>query len=99
MTSKIVRKIIATKKAPIPIGPYSQAVLVHHTLYVSGMIGMDPKTQKLVDGDTAAQAKQALINMKNILEEAGSSFDKGLINYYYYYYYYLLILFKLFCIN
>lgn len=55
----------------------SQAVLVDRTLYLSGMLGVDPKTQKLVDGDAAAQARQALINIKNVLEEAGSSLEKG----------------------
>ncbi|XP_032677552.1 2-iminobutanoate/2-iminopropanoate deaminase isoform X2 [Odontomachus brunneus] len=75
-TSKIIRKTISTAKAPTPIGPYSQAVLVDRTLYLSGMLGVDPKTQKLVDGNAVAQARQALINIKNILEEAGSSLEK-----------------------
>ncbi|XP_011154453.1 rutC family protein UK114 [Harpegnathos saltator] len=75
-TSKIIKKIISTAKAPKPIGPYSQAVLADRTLYLSGMLGIDPKTQKLVDGDATAQARQALTNIKNLLEEAGSSLEK-----------------------
>lgn len=47
------------------------------TLYLSGMLGIDPKTQKLIDVNVAAQARQALINIKNILEDTGSSLEKG----------------------
>jgi len=55
----------------------SQAVVIDNTVYLSGVIGMDPSTNKLVAGDTVAQAKQALLNMKNILEAANSGFGNG----------------------
>jgi len=46
-------------------------------VYLSGVIGMDPSTNKLVAGDTVAQAKQVFLNMKNILEAANSGFGNG----------------------
>ncbi len=67
------RKVIQTDQAPAAIGPYSQALLVGHTLYISGQLGIDPATGKLVDGDTAAQAKQALENVMAILVKANMS--------------------------
>ncbi|XP_046888767.1 2-iminobutanoate/2-iminopropanoate deaminase-like [Hypomesus transpacificus] len=73
--SAIIRKIINTTKAPAAIGPYSQAVMVDRTLYVSGQLGMDPTSGLLVDGGVQAQAKQALINMGEILKAAGCGYD------------------------
>jgi 2-iminobutanoate/2-iminopropanoate deaminase len=61
------RKIITTDKAPKAIGPYSQAMLIGNTLYISGQIGIDPSTGKLLDGSTAEQTKQAFENIKAIL--------------------------------
>lgn len=49
----------------------SQAVLVNHTLYLSGVLGAD-KIGKLVEGGAVAEARQALTNMGHILKEAGS---------------------------
>ena len=67
------RKAIQTDKAPAAIGPYSQALLVGNTLYISGQLGIDPATGKRVDGDTAAQAEQALKNIMAILMEENMS--------------------------
>ena len=67
------RKAIQTDKAPAAIGPYSQALQVGDTLYISGQLGIDPATGKLVDGDTAAQAEQALKNIMAILMEENMS--------------------------
>ena len=61
------RKAIQTNKAPAALGPYSQALLAGNTLYISGQLGIDPATGKLVEGGTAAQAKQALKNIMAIL--------------------------------
>jgi len=74
MSSKIIRKVIATSKAPAAIGPYSQAVQAGNTLYISGQLGLDPKTMDFVSGDVQAQAKMALENMGHILNEAGCTF-------------------------
>jgi 2-iminobutanoate/2-iminopropanoate deaminase len=46
-----MKTIISTAKAPAAIGPYSQAVEINGTLYISGQIPIDPITGKLVDGD------------------------------------------------
>ena len=64
------RKIITTGKAPKAIGPYSQAMLVGNTLYISGQIAIDPSTGKLIDGSIAEQTKQAFENIKAILAAA-----------------------------
>jgi enamine deaminase RidA (YjgF/YER057c/UK114 family) len=60
----------------------SQAVVVDSTVYLSGVLGLDPSTNKLVDGNTVAQAKQAFINLKNILEAANSSYENGNVRLY-----------------
>ncbi|XP_010878641.1 2-iminobutanoate/2-iminopropanoate deaminase [Esox lucius] len=73
--SAIIRKIINTTKAPGAIGPYSQAVVVDRTMYVSGQLGMDPASGQLVEGGVQAQTRQALVNMGEILKEAGCGYD------------------------
>ncbi|MBW8198623.1 RidA family protein [Flagellimonas abyssi] len=70
-----MKKIINTSKAPAPIGPYNQAVLVKDTLYISGQIPIDPATGKLVEGDIKKETKQSMENLKAILEEAGMTFE------------------------
>ncbi|WP_108244265.1 RidA family protein [Muricauda brasiliensis] len=70
-----MKKIINTSKAPAPIGPYNQAVLVKDTLYISGQIPIDPATGNLVEGDIKAETKQSMENLKAILEEAGMTFE------------------------
>ena len=72
--SSLVRKIISTAKAPAAIGPYSQAVLVDRTMYISGQLGMDPASGQLVPGGVAEEAKQALTNIGEILKAAGYDF-------------------------
>lgn len=68
-----MKKIISTTSAPAAIGPYSQAVLVNGILYTSGVIPIDPATNTLVEGDIRVQATQAIGNLKNLLEAAGTS--------------------------
>ncbi len=68
--------IISTPKAPAAIGPYSQAVLVNGMLFTSGVIPIDPETNTLVEGDVTVQARQAIGNLKNLIEASGSSMDK-----------------------
>jgi 2-iminobutanoate/2-iminopropanoate deaminase len=69
-----MKKIINTPNAPAAIGPYSQAVEINGTLYISGQIPIDPATGKLVDGDITVQTQQVLRNIEAILHEAGFSF-------------------------
>uniref|UniRef100_UPI003342E354 2-iminobutanoate/2-iminopropanoate deaminase n=1 Tax=Capra hircus TaxID=9925 RepID=UPI003342E354 len=72
--SSLVRRIISTAKAPAAIGPYSQAVLVDRTIYISGQLGMDPASGQLVPGGVVEEAKQALTNIGEILKAAGCDF-------------------------
>lgn len=71
-----MKTIISTPKAPTAIGPYSQAVLVNGMLFTSGVIPIDPETNTLVEGDVTVQARQAIGNLKNLIEASGSSMDK-----------------------
>ena len=63
--------IIHTPNAPAAIGPYSQAVQAGNLLFVSGQIPIDPATGAFAGADIAAQTRQSLTNVKNILEAAG----------------------------
>lgn len=71
----MMKKIIFTDKAPAPIGPYSQAVLVGNTLYTSGQIAINPKTGDLVLDNIETETKQVMENMKAVLEAADMSFE------------------------
>ena len=68
--------IIATKNAPGAIGPYSQGIKANGFVFASGQIGLEPATGELVKGGIEEQSRQALLNVKNVLEAAGSSLDK-----------------------
>uniref|UniRef100_A0A3Q4G9B0 Reactive intermediate imine deaminase A homolog n=1 Tax=Neolamprologus brichardi TaxID=32507 RepID=A0A3Q4G9B0_NEOBR len=70
----LIRRIISTAKAPAAIGPYSQAVVVDRTMYISGQLGMDPASGQLVEGGVQAQTRQALVNMGEILKAAGCGY-------------------------
>lgn len=69
-----MKKIIATSAAPAAIGPYSQAVRIDNTLYVSGQLPVDPKTGEIPSG-IEAQTRQSLDNVFAILSEAGMGPD------------------------
>lgn len=71
-----MKTIISTPKAPAAIGPYSQAVLVNGMLFTSGVIPIDPETNTLVEGGVEIQARQAIGNLRNLVEASGSSMDK-----------------------
>jgi len=65
-----MKKEIKTRKAPLPVGPYSQAVLVGNALFISGQIGIDPETGKLVEG-FESQVVRIFKNLEEILKSAG----------------------------
>ena len=67
--------VIATDKAPGAIGPYSQAIEVNNMVYTSGVIPVDPATGVIPEG-VEAQAKQALSNLKNLIEAAGADISQ-----------------------
>ncbi len=66
-----MKRIIKTSGAPAAIGPYSQAIEVNETLYISGQIPLDPVTMKVVEGGIQEQTEQVLKNIGAILKEAG----------------------------
>ena len=70
------KTVISTTKAPGAVGPYSQAIKVGNFLFTSGQIPLDPATGSLVTGDIKKATERSLENLKALLEEAGSSFDK-----------------------
>ena len=66
------KRIVATENAPAAVGPYSQAIRTDGFVFAAGQVGMAPATKK-IEGDTAAQTRQALKNLSAVLEAAGSS--------------------------
>ena len=69
-----MKKVIATDKAPKAIGPYSQAIEADGLVFTSGQLGLVPETGELAEG-VEAQARQALMNIKAVLAEAGLTMD------------------------
>ncbi|HKJ76267.1 MAG TPA: RidA family protein [Gammaproteobacteria bacterium] len=69
----MAREIIHTDKAPQAIGPYSQAVKVGDTVYLSGQIPLVPETMTLVEGDMEAQVRRVFDNLAAVAEAAGGS--------------------------
>lgn len=69
-----MKKIIYTKSAPEPVGPYSQAILIDNTLYCSGQIGINPSEGALKEG-LENQTLQVMNNIANVLKEAGFDFN------------------------
>lgn len=69
-----MKTIIYTDKAPAPIGPYNQAVLVDNTLYTSGQIALNPSTMELVLDTIEIETTQVMENMKAVLDAANMTF-------------------------
>ncbi len=69
----MARQSIATDKAPNAIGPYSQAIKVGTTVYLSGQIALDPATMELVEGGVADQASRVFDNLGAVAAAAGGS--------------------------
>ena len=69
-----MKKIVQTVNAPQAIGPYSQAVEINGTLYISGQVPLSPETMKVVDGGIKEQTLQVMRNVGAILEAAGYSY-------------------------
>ena len=68
------KKIINTKNAPAPIGPYNQAILAGNTLYISGQIPLDASSGAMKNKDIREETHQVMVNLKSILQEAGMNF-------------------------
>ena len=65
--------IVTTENAPKAIGPYSAAARFGNLVFTAGQLGIDPQSGELVPGGVEAQTRQALTNLRNVLEAAGSS--------------------------
>src|SRR3989338_1874583 len=70
------KKIIKTKNAPQPIGPYNQAVVIGNLIYTSGQIPIEIATNQLISGGVSDQTRLVIKYLQAILEEAGSSLSK-----------------------
>jgi len=70
-----MKKIIRTDKAPAAVGPYSQAVEINGTLYVSGQVPLDPGSGSVVEGGIKEQTEQVMKNIGKILEAAGYGYE------------------------
>lgn len=71
-----MKTIIKTENAPLPIGPYNQAIVKNDTLYASGQIAIDPKTNTLISGDIKAETKQVMENLAAVLKAANMDFSQ-----------------------
>ena len=71
-----MKRIISTTNAPAAIGPYSQAIEINGTLYISGQIPLDPATGAIVEGGITEQTEQVMKNIEAILKEAGYTFEQ-----------------------
>lgn len=71
----MLKKNILTSEAPSPIGPYSQAVMVGETLYISGQIALDPASGALLTDDIRTETRRVMDNIRAILNEANMSFN------------------------
>ena len=72
------RQVVMAGKAPKPIGPYSVGIVHGDLVFASGMLGLDPQTMEFVPGGVEAETRQALNNLKAIVEAAGSSLGRVL---------------------
>ena len=72
------KKVISSKKAPQPIGPYSVAIRTGALVFASGQLGLNPASGNLVPGGVEAETRQALTNLQHVLEDAGSSLDQAI---------------------
>ncbi len=70
-----MKKVVYTDKAPKPVGPYSQGILVDKWLFIAGQIPIDPSTNELIRGSFKDAVKRVLENIKAIVEAAGGSLD------------------------
>lgn len=69
-----MKKAINTNKAPLPVGPYNQAVMVKNTLYISGQVALNPTNNELIQGSIEEETHQIMKNIESILKEAGLDF-------------------------
>jgi reactive intermediate/imine deaminase len=71
------RAVINTTHAPSAIGPYSQAIKVGNTVWISGQIPLDPNTMEVVSGGIIEETRQVFANLIAIAEAAGGALDNA----------------------
>ncbi len=71
------RAVISTPEAPAAIGPYSQAIKLGNTVWISGQIPLDPATMEVVAGDITAQAERVFRNLQAVADAAGGSLNNA----------------------
>ena len=69
-----MKQAVVSPNAPKPVGPYSQAIIAGNTLYISGQLAIDPKTNTLIQADITGQTHQVMENIQAILQAANFSF-------------------------
>jgi 2-iminobutanoate/2-iminopropanoate deaminase len=74
--NSLKKEVIQTEKAPRAIGPYSMAIKAGNFVYTAGQLGLDPDTGELVEGGIEAETRQALDNLMQVLEAAGSNMER-----------------------
>lgn len=72
------KEIITTENAPKALGPYTVANRFGNLVFTAGQLGLDPRTNELAPGGIEAETRQALTNLKHVLEAAGSSLEMAL---------------------
>ncbi|MCB0259646.1 MAG: RidA family protein [Calditrichaeota bacterium] len=71
-----MKKIIRTDKAPLPVGPYNQAVVINGLVFTAGQIAIDPATNQLLPGDVETQTRLVMENLGALLNAAGASLER-----------------------
>lgn len=72
----MIKKIVRTKNAPLPIGSYNQGIISNGFVFTAGQIAIDPSTGKLIAGSFQDRVEQVFNNLENILKAAGSDLSK-----------------------
>jgi 2-iminobutanoate/2-iminopropanoate deaminase len=72
----MAKEVVRSDKAPLPIGPYSQAIRAGGVLYLSGQLALDPATGQFLAADIKTQTRRVLQNLAAVLVAAGSSMDR-----------------------
>ncbi len=72
MANEMKKEVLTSSKAPKAIGPYSLGIRSGGFLFLSGQLGLDPESGEFVEGGVEAQTRQALLNIRSVLQDAGS---------------------------
>lgn len=72
----MAKEVVRSDRAPLPIGPYSQAIRANGLLFLAGQLAIDPATGQFLPSDIKAQTKRVMQNLAAVLEAAGSSMER-----------------------